>query len=454
MMELITLIPAIACIYVIFRRGTYAAFLYVFLPVLLLLPTYFWFALRPLPSINFVDAALLPLGAGMLLFDVSRWKFTRTDLWMLVFLFTSGYAEYRMGLTTNSAFSYFAALVTGLIPYMAGKLLIEQTGSRVKVFKIFVWCLTISSFVSSYEYFFKRNPYGSFWNHFYPTQWSTWVTQVRWGFGRVAGPYSQSELAGMIVLTAWLMSLWLGRNNFQENEARTPPPTLLKHGRWHIWILFVALFMTQARGPWIGALLGVSVAAIGMARRPLRRAIIVGSLVFLIGAPLYIYGKDYLSGPRRNYGSEKETAQYRAELLDNYIPLAKKGGPWGWGLEFPKIGGQDSVDNEYLLAWIIQGYVGATALILLMLETVGRLVVQTVRARTVRDRHFVLTLLGIVVAIAFTLSTVFLGSQSYELLFLLIGWSQAVQPREKMEPVREARLNEAASEAGLMRVYS
>jgi len=77
-----------------------------------------------------------------------------------------------------------------------------------------------------------------------------------------------------------------------------------------------------------------------------------------------------------------------------------------------------------------------------------------VRARTVRDRHFVLTLLGIVVAIAFTLSTVFLGSQSYELLFLLIGWSQAVQPREKMEPVREARLNEAASEAGLMRVYS
>ena len=258
----------------------------------------------------------------------------------------------------------------------------------------------------------------------------------------------------MIVLTAWLMSLWLGRNNFQENEARTPPPTLLKHGRWHIWILFVALFMTQARGPWIGALLGVSVAAIGMARRPLRRAIIVGSLVFLIGAPLYIYGKDYLSGPRRNYGSEKETAQYRAELLDNYIPLAKKGGPWGWGLEFPKIGGQDSVDNEYLLAWIIQGYVGATALILLMLETVGRLVVQAVRARTVRDRHFVLTLLGIVVAIAFTLSTVFLGSQSYELLFLLIGWSQAVQPREKMEPVREARLNEAASEAGLMRVYS
>ena len=258
----------------------------------------------------------------------------------------------------------------------------------------------------------------------------------------------------MIVFTAWLMSLWLGRNNYQENEARTPPPTLLKHGRRHIWILFVALFMTQARGPWIGALLGLSVAAIGRARRPLRRAVIVAACIFLIGAPLYVFGKDYLSGPRKDYGSEKETAQYRAELLSNYVPLAEKGGPWGWGLNFPKIGGQDSIDNEYLLAWIVQGYVGATALILLMLETVGRLAVQAARARTVRDRHFVLTLLGIVVAIAFTLSTVFLGSQSFELLFLLIGWSQAVQPREKIESMEVARLSDATSDAGLMRVYN
>ena len=81
-MELITLIPAIACIFVIFWRGTYAALLYVVFPVLLLLPTYFWLAVRPLPSINFIDAALLPLGVGMVLFDVTRWKFTRTDLWL------------------------------------------------------------------------------------------------------------------------------------------------------------------------------------------------------------------------------------------------------------------------------------------------------------------------------------------------------------------------------------
>ena len=437
-MELITLIPGIACIYVIFRRGTTGAFLYVFLPVLLLMPTYFWLAVRPFPSIDFVDAALLPLGAGMVLFDITRWKVTRTDMWMLVFLFTSGYAEYRMGLTTNSAFSYFSAIVTGLIPYMAGKLLIEQTGSRVKVFNIYIWCVAAGSFVSSYEYFFKRNPYGTFWNHFYPSQWSTWVTQVRWGFGRVAGPYSQSENAGMIVLTAWLMSLWVGRNNYQENEARTPPPPLLKHGRRYIWILFVALFMTQARGPWIGALLGLSVAAIGRARKPVRRAIVVASLVFLIGAPLYVFGKDYLSGPRKNYGSEKETAQYRAELIDNYVPVAIKGGEWGWGSNFPRIGGQDSIDNAYLYFWIVQGYVGAVALILLIVDASGTLIVQAFRPQPVRERHFVLTLLGILVGIAFTITTVFLGNQSYELLFLMIGWSQAMKelPKYKIEVVR------------------
>jgi len=56
----------------------------------------------------------------------------------------------------------------------------------------------------------------------------------------------------------------------------------------------------------------------------------------------------------------------------------------------------------------------------------------------VRERHFVLTLLGILVGIAFTITTVFLGNQSYELLFLMIGWSQAMKesPKYQIEVVR------------------
>jgi hypothetical protein len=42
------------------------------------------------------------------------------------------------------------------------------------------------------------------------------------------------------------------------------------------------------------------------------------------------------------------------------------------------------------------------------------------------DRAFRFTMLGVVVATAISLGTVFLGSQLYPLLFLFLGWSEAV----------------------------
>jgi hypothetical protein len=453
--ELVTLFPMIACIYVIYRWSNQAALLYVVMPTLLLLPTYFWFTARPLPSMNFIDAALIALGAGMVLFESVRWRFSRTDIWMIAFLLSAGYRDHLTGRSTDAAFAWFAALVTALVPYMAGKLLIEQTGSRIKLCRIFVLLVGWSSFVSSTEYFFRKNLYLSFFNHFYPTQYSIWMTQIRWGFGRMAGPYSQSELAGMMIFTAWLLALWMGRYNFQELSWRKRPVLSLQHGKRWIWILFVALFMTQARGPWIGAGLAVAIAAIGRARRPVLRTVIVLSCIVLIGMPAYIFGKDYLAGPRKNYGSEKETAQYRAQLIDNYIPIAKKGEAWGWGENWPHVGGQDSIDNEYLYCWVTQGYVGAIALILLMLESVLRLLVQIRRAQTVRDRHFYLTMLAVVCGIAFTITTVFLGAQSYELLFLLVGWVQAVRtPIAKTQMIHNDEVYRASGERTLAGVYN
>jgi hypothetical protein len=271
----------------------------------------------------------------------------------------------------------------------------------------------------------------------------------------MAGPFSQSEIAGMILLTGLLLSLWAGRKNYREKASLSSPPPPLKKGRYHIWVLALALFMTQARGPWIGSVLALAVASIGNAKRPLRRSIVVFTCIIVIGTPAYIFGKDYLAGPRRNYGSEKETAQYRAELISNYIPVAQRGGLWGWGGQFPRVGGQGSIDNEYLYVWITQGSVGLTALVLMMVETIVALGIKGVRARTVRDRYFIFTFLGIFIGLAFTLSTVYMGDQSYELLFLLIGWAQAIHaPRVKRLEVRNVDVYSMAGEPSTLQVYS
>jgi hypothetical protein len=452
---LVTLFPMIACLYAIYRWSTQVAWLYVVLPTMLLMPTYYILTIRPAPGVNFIETALLGLLLGMLVFDVVRWKLSLMDLWVVLFVLSTGYANFHNGRTTDAAFAWFQSVIRGLIPYMAGKLLIEQMGNRLKFIRLFLLLIAIGAAISSYEFIFRHNPYASFFNHFYPTQYSPNTTQVRWGFGRVAGPFTQSELAGMMMLTAWLLSLWLGRTNFQEKAYGILPASLLKNGKYWIWGMFAALYMTQARGPWIGAGLGAMIAAIGRAKRPGLRAATVIAAVVLIGIPVYTFGKNYLAGPRKSYGSEKETAQYREELITNYVPVAEKGGAWGWGGNFPVVDGQTSVDNEYLLVWLNQGYVGAVALLLMMAGSLGRLVVQSVRATHVRELHFYTTIMGIVAGIAFTITTVYLGAQSYELLFLLVGWVQAIHaPRFVVSIQQNVEIYRPATESEYFHVYS
>jgi len=141
--------------------------------------------------------------------------------------------------------------------------------------------------------------------------------------------------------------------------------------------------------------------------------------------------------------------------VDNYIPVAEAKGAWGWGQIFPRIHGQTSIDNEYLFLWVTQGWIGAISFMLLQLEAAIALLGAAGRVKTVQDRHFVLTLFGVLVGIAFTIATVFLGAQSYPLFFLLIGWSQAVGTSRFTDKRKMAtKSGKATGEPALMRVYS
>ncbi|MBS1799377.1 MAG: O-antigen ligase family protein [Acidobacteria bacterium] len=451
---LATLIPGIICIIVLLRSKTQDALLDVVLPVLLLVPVDFYLRIRPLPPLNMIDAVLLPLGIGMLIRDLPRWRFSRADLWLAIYIFSYGYADRRMGQSTASIFRWFIVLTTGLVPYMAGKLLIEQNGIRAKTVKRFISLLCIASIFSMYEYVKESNPFQYFWGHFYPGQWSGWITQTRWGFGRVAGPYAQSELAGMILLTGLLLTLWLGHKRYRSRDIVSLQTVTLKHVKLVTFILFITLGMTQARGPWLGTVIALPIAWIGLARFPKRRALFVFVVGFAVGIPAYIAGKDYASGRRTDYGSEKETAQYRAELIDNYIPIAQQGGAWGWGpLGFPRINGQVSIDNEYLLTYLAQGYVGLTTFILLLAEAAFALMREGFRTKSIRDRHFIFSMLAVVAGISFTLGTVYLGAQSYEVLFLLIGWSQSIRGVRRLNSVVEKRDAQLTRDS-LIRVYT
>jgi hypothetical protein len=443
-MPYVTLIPGLLCIAAILKWGTHRAFLNVVLPALLLLPCNFFLEITHLPHLDFLDVTLLPLGFAMLVMNIPEWRFSLTDLLVLVFVFSCGYSEWtHFGFWRTGAL----AIIEGLFPYMAGKLLMVQPGMGLRTTRRFIVLLAFSALFAMPEFFFRKNPYDSFWIRFYPGQWGDAETQIRWTFGRMAGPFVQSEFAGMILFTGVLLALWFLRWHGRDRDGRRVSPKLV------LVILVLGFLMTLARGPWIGSLLALAIASIGLAQRPARRAAIVVGLLIVVGIPTYEFAQNYSGGPRTDYGSERETAQYRAELIDNYIPLAESGGPWGYGRSIPIVAGQGSIDNEYLFVWLVQGYVGLVSLLLLLLGGSFILIRRGLKTDIAEERHFLFTLLAILLGIAFTVTTVWLGGQSFELLFLLLGWTQAVRSENIYETdldLREENLSELAG----IRIYT
>jgi len=381
--------------------------------------------LSHLPPMTFEDTTLLSLGIGLILIDLSRWRLSRMDCWVALFIFSTAYAERIPWGLSGALETLFGTVLACWVPYMAGKLLVERPGMRIETVRRIAVLMAVTSVFAMPQFFLKSNLYIYFWSHFFPGQWVN--SGTREGFGRVDGPFGHGESAGMVFFIGLLLALWLQHCKTKNLGAIGYLGRPFKHGRIIILILATTLCMTQSRGPWLGGVIAVVIASIGRAKNSLRQAVLVFGSGLVVGIPLYSMGKDYVSGPAAQIGSEKQTAQYRMALIDNFVPIAKIGGAWGWGNIFPHPGGQESIDNEYLLVWVIQGYVGLTALILIFVEGTASFVRAAIKARSFEELYFILTLLGILLGLAVCVYTVWLAGIPYEMFFLIMGWSQALR---------------------------
>jgi hypothetical protein len=230
---------------------------------------------------------------------------------------------------------------------------------------------------------------------------------------------------------------------------------LAKHTGVILLVLVATLVMTQSRGPWMGLIVALGIASIGRARSPLRRAILVFSVGILVGIPLYSASKDYLNQQNGDVSEEQGSAQYRQQIWNTYVPIAQLGGAWGWGNRFPVIEGRSSIDNEYLLVWLVQGYVGLAALVLIFAEGTLAFAQSGIVTRSRQERHFIFTLLGIWLGLAVCLATVWLSSTPSVLFFILAGWSQSIRPAREGEGRRlEERAEAMPLQIGAVRVFT
>jgi hypothetical protein len=468
-LDLIILIPAVAC-WVALARGTVrSAFVNVYIPVVLLLPLYFTLRFPHLPPLSFADAAILPLFLALCLKEMRRWRFSWMDLLVVLFALSVAVSE---GLSTpladgtwrrlvladgapvdanfaNGGLMLFAQLTTVVVPYMLGKLLIEQGGTdeepaRMPLVRRMAVLLAAVAGISVVDFVSGKSSWQTLFINLFGGVQSIWPQQVRWGFGRIAGPFGHAILAGTIFLIGLIYCLWLRSYAPEWGRRRLIAGLPLTFRGLVMWAIVGGLLMAQSRGPWVGAGLALVLALLMQRYSSWKAAtlFVLASGVFFLAA--YYYGKQYTDVlPSEAVTDEQRNAIYRRELLDSYRPIIKEREAFGWGITtYPAMNGQSSIDNEYLMLAVTQGFVGLGLFVAIGAGSILRLLLLLTRPMAMEDRALIVAHLAALIGVLTTITTVFLGEQAILLFFMIVGWGQGMNPQRVAEAAQNGFMPE------------
>src|ERR1700722_8120619 len=422
-------IPGILALIVCMRSGPERAFLRVYLPTLLLLPTYFhWtFTLH----LGFSETAILPIAAFFIARSWNKWRWSLTDFLVLGLVATTVVSQY-----VNSGYSMAQNLAIHgicnvILPYMLAKVMLQDDQLRVEFIKTAVILLAFIAITSIYEFRMTPDPYKIFPAFFFPDQFDAFA-QRRYNLTRIAGPFPHAILCGMMLAAAYWFARWLG---WTGNWRGKMPFLPISKVRFCKLAIFGGSLMTISRGPWVGAIVAVVVVWLCMSRD--KRALAVNALVLILAAvPIFWAASSYVSVTRDQSASEtQETAAYRHELVQKYIVIAEERPTWGWGFTddprggqaFPILDGMKSIDNHYLLLALEHGEIALALMVAILIWTPIRLLVYGER-RVYGDPDGLLAfvLLGVYITFAVSIATVWLGGQTQPMLFLVAGWSEGL----------------------------
>jgi hypothetical protein len=427
-LAIIFVIPFFFSLFYLIKGRSDLAFLNVYLPCLLLLPSYYAFKVPHLPAQSAAEWALFPLGIALLITRGSRPPLRRMDLWVALFMVSLGTSELLRETSTKDGLALFAnAFVQVFFAYVVGRCLIEPnlrlpTSRRIVLLLL---CLTPAIL---FEYRMGQNPWITIGNRLFQFEIRSFV-QIREGHPRVQACFGHAILAGILFFIVLLLNSSLS-DIYKRDKLRLGPLfSSLEHYHVPAVLLLLFLLLTRSRGPLIGAVVGLSILQIPKFRSMKVGAVVVTLVLLIAGTMAYSYFEKYAEATNTSNESEQQSsAAYRRDLLKNYEPIKEEGGWLGWGeLSFPKVSSQPSIDNYYLLLQLSQGKFGLYLFLLMAAEAVfaaGRFAF-TFRAR--ESRFFAFICMGALAGLFLSLYTVYLGGQVVQVCFLLLGWSQSLQ---------------------------
>jgi hypothetical protein len=421
------LIPATLffTIYYLRRHSIADAAVNIYLPIFLLLPSSYGFRIPHLPGLNFGEAASLPIVIALLVGHGREWKFQRADLWIALFFGGAYYSELSHSGAASAGLVGIGDMLEGVLPYILGKMLLEQDGVRERVARRYVYICFFVAVISVWEFRMGTDLFTTLESRIFSQP--DIGGQFRGGFIRIAGTFGGSIQAGTVLSIAWLLSMWLG----VLDKSRGNEPKYWGLRRSTILSLGIAggLIMTLSRGPIIGTILAYVVARVGKAKNMGRAAIVTLVLVTIVGTVGVIQLKQYTSGDLFSAKTQEQmNAIYRRLLLDEYKPFIEKGGLFGYGVvDRPVVPGMFSIDNAFLNVQLLQGNLGLWTLLLCGLEALLAAFLAAYRSTQRVDIYFALCMAGGMAGFLLAMTSVWLGPPMFQLYFLLVGWSQSLR---------------------------
>lgn len=435
-MAYIVFVALVLSALVVQRRGAEAAFLWVWLPFFLAMPTVFWVNIPGLPDPNFAQAAILPLLLVIARDRLPQLRAGPMEVLLLLYVAVRVFCDFLSRGYADAQNYGFYMLTSVIGPYLLGRCLITRREMDVATARMVVMMFVLFFPLFIYEAKFWVSPIYQLLSPMFPNAFSG--LSIRWGLARTAGTFEHPILACIMIIAAYRLYRWLAwtgewtrpqpglMGRLQALSRRLPGSLSLHIGA----VLVLMALMTISRGPWIGGIAAAVLVAAGNARQRGRALILVG-LLFVLGGLGGKLALDAYITPAEGevLSGEAQTMLYRKEMVERYKAFLFDRVWQGWGLtDVPKIPGMESVDNAFFLMALQHGVVAVAVFAVMFLYAIGSQLRFGLRTPP-GSVPIGFTFSGIYLMCFIAFTTVYMGAQTEPLLFLLLGWGESIKRR-------------------------
>ncbi len=436
-MAYIVFVAMFLAIYAINRYDLQRAFVYVWIPALMLIPSDWYVNIPGLPDPNFPQAACIPIVFILVTRDFHKLEFGAIEGLIALYCTYRFLVDWQSRGYSDAQNYAFDMLTTGVAPYMMGRYVINNRQMDIATAKMLVLMFLVQAPAFLYELRMWVPPIYRYLGFLFPGSQSG--LSVRYGLARLTGPYTHPILACVIFVAIYRLHKWLdwmgvwnqpqtGLYGVFQSWSRRFPLTFSMH---ITIIFFVMIILTFSRGPWIGGIAGAALTAVGNFENR-KRALIILVILMALGGLAAKAGFNYYTSPGADgtISEGAETMLYRKIMLDRYDAFLWEK-PWtGWGLTtVPQIQGMESIDNAYFLMALQHGIPAPALFIVIFSYAIGSQILFGLKS-VAKEPPLGFTFAGIYLACFMAFATVYIGAQTPSILFLLLGWGEGIRKRD------------------------